>query len=121
MLCMLSELCIFATVQDQTCFSEILLSELCSYHRVFLSFSLLSNMKKLSDQLRSSDIEKILIPSFDYSNPSSVALEDYSAWFKEHGHRIPGNFTECDLEKEMQKVKVVRLLQGNILDSVCRA
>lgn len=78
-------------------------------------------MKKLSDQLRDGDMEKILIPSFDYSNPSSVALEDYSAWFKEHGRHIPGNFTECDLEKEMQKVNIVCLLQGNILYLACRA
>lgn len=65
---------------------------------------MLSNVKILSDHLRSGDFDEILIPSFNYSNPSSVAVEDYSAWFKQYGNKIPGNLTECDLEKEMQKV-----------------
>lgn len=67
-------------------------------------FSFLSNVKILSDHLRSSDLDETLIPSFNYSNPTSVAVEDYSVWFKQHGNKIPGNLTECDLEKEMQKV-----------------
>ncbi|XP_067432990.1 sodium-dependent neutral amino acid transporter B(0)AT2-like [Thunnus thynnus] len=42
-------------------------------------------------------------PGFDYFEPSSVALEDYRAWFKQHGKKISGNLTDCDLEIEMQK------------------
>lgn len=64
---------------------------------------IVSNMKKLSDQLRSGYVEKSLIPTFDYSNPSSVAMQEYTAWFEQYGGRVPGNLTECDLEKEMQK------------------
>ncbi|XP_019117953.2 sodium-dependent neutral amino acid transporter B(0)AT2 isoform X1 [Larimichthys crocea] len=60
-----------------------------------------SNLKKL-DQL-SSGLDKSLIPGFNFSDPESVTVEDYSAWFKQSGNRIPGNFTECNLEKEMQK------------------
>ncbi len=67
-------------------------------------------MKMLSDQLRSGNLDKSLIPGFDYSNPKSVALADYSAWFDQYGKLVPGNITECDLEKEMQKVNTVSLL-----------
>lgn len=61
------------------------------------------NLKTLSDQLHSGDVNGNLIPAFDYSDPSSVAVEDYSAWFKQYGNSVPGNLTECNLEKEMQK------------------
>lgn len=64
---------------------------------------IISNMKKLSVQLRDGDVDKNLIPGFDYSNPSSVSIEVYSSWFKQYGNNVPGNLTECDLEKEMQK------------------
>ncbi|KAF7653759.1 hypothetical protein LDENG_00078770 [Lucifuga dentata] len=60
-----------------------------------------SNLKQLSVQ--SSAVEKNLMPHFNYSDPSSVALEDYRTWFKDYGNKLPGNFTDCDLEKEMQK------------------
>lgn len=83
---------------------------MCLQSHFLLSFPFLSNIKKLSDELRSGDVGKNLIPSFDYSNPRSVALEDYSAWYKQYGNNIPGNFTECDLEKEMQTVKIVSLV-----------
>ncbi|XP_042363828.1 sodium-dependent neutral amino acid transporter B(0)AT2-like [Plectropomus leopardus] len=62
-----------------------------------------SNMKELSAQFRSSNVDVKLMPSFDYSDPGSVALEDYRAWFKQYGNMIPGNLTDCDLEKEMQQ------------------
>ncbi|XP_070847045.1 sodium-dependent neutral amino acid transporter B(0)AT2-like [Chaetodon trifascialis] len=64
---------------------------------------IISNMKELSVQLRNGDVDKNLIPGFDYSNPSSVSVEDYSSWFKQYGNNVPGNLTDCDLEKEMQK------------------
>ncbi|KAM9336085.1 sodium-dependent neutral amino acid transporter B(0)AT2-like [Symphorus nematophorus] len=63
----------------------------------------ISNVKMLSDQLRSGDLNKNLSPAFDYSNPSSVSVEDYTVWFKQYGTLVPGNLTDCDLEKEMQK------------------
>lgn len=69
-------------------------------------FSFLSNIKELSEQFRSSNVEKTLMPSFDYSDPSSVALEDYRAWFNQYGSMVPGNLTDCDLEKEMQQVNI---------------
>lgn len=59
----------------------------------------------MSHQLLSSKVDATLIPAFDYSNPSSVAVEDYNAWYSRHGSSFPGNLTECDLEKEMQKVR----------------
>ncbi|XP_067343991.1 sodium-dependent neutral amino acid transporter B(0)AT2-like isoform X2 [Channa argus] len=60
-----------------------------------------SNMKLLS--MHSGHVDSTLLPSFNYSDPSSVGLEDYRAWFKQHGSSIPGNLTDCDLETEMQK------------------
>lgn len=62
-------------------------------------------MKELSEQFRIGYVSKNQMPSFDYSVPSSVHLEDYRAWFEQHGNNVPGNLTDCDLEKEMQKVK----------------
>ncbi|KAL7372820.1 hypothetical protein ABVT39_022802 [Epinephelus coioides] len=62
-----------------------------------------SNIKELSEQFRSSNVEKTLMPNFDYSDPNSVALEDYRAWFNQYGSMVPGNLTDCDLEKEMQQ------------------
>lgn len=46
------------------------------------------------------------MPHFNFSDPSSVTVENYRAWFKDYGQKVPGNFTDCDLEKEMQKVKM---------------
>lgn len=73
-------------------------------------FFFLSNLKELSEQLRDGYVDKNLIPSFDYSDLSSVSVQDYSAWFKQYGNQVPGNLTQCDLEREMQKVKIVNLL-----------
>lgn len=61
------------------------------------------NLKVLSEH--SGYVDQNLMPSFNYSDASSVGLEDYRAWFKQHGGNISGNLTDCDLEKEMQKVK----------------
>uniref|UniRef100_A0A671W6U2 Transporter n=1 Tax=Sparus aurata TaxID=8175 RepID=A0A671W6U2_SPAAU len=36
-------------------------------------------------------------------NGGAVEVKDYTAWFKQYGNMVPGNLTECDLEKEMQK------------------
>nr|XP_020461916.1 sodium-dependent neutral amino acid transporter B(0)AT2-like isoform X2 [Monopterus albus]XP_020461917.1 sodium-dependent neutral amino acid transporter B(0)AT2-like isoform X2 [Monopterus albus]XP_020461918.1 sodium-dependent neutral amino acid transporter B(0)AT2-like isoform X2 [Monopterus albus] len=62
-----------------------------------------SNVRELSEQFHSNNVDRHLMPTFNYSDPSSVALEDYRAWFDQHGINIPGNLTDCDLEKEMQK------------------
>lgn len=72
----------------------------------FSSASVLSNIKKLLDQVESGDVQLHLISAshFSYSNPQAVTAQDYSAWFKQYGKNIPGNLTDCDLEKEMQKV-----------------
>lgn len=67
------------------------------------SFSFLSNLKKLSEL---SDVDVHLMPSFNYSDPSSVTPELYRTWFGLIGKNISGNFTDCDLEKEMQQVDV---------------
>uniref|UniRef100_A0A671W498 Transporter n=1 Tax=Sparus aurata TaxID=8175 RepID=A0A671W498_SPAAU len=48
-------------------------------------------------------VRYVLNGGFDYSNPSAVEVKDYTAWFKQYGNMVPGNLTECDLEKEMQK------------------
>ncbi|KAA8581723.1 hypothetical protein FQN60_003304 [Etheostoma spectabile] len=62
-----------------------------------------SNIRELSKQFHSSNVDTNLMPGFNYSDPSSVALEDYRAWFKQYGNMVPGNLTDCDLEKEMQQ------------------
>lgn len=63
-------------------------------------------MKELTEQFRNGYVDKNLMPGFDYSDPSSVALQDYRVWFAQYGNMVPGNLTDCDLEKEMQKVKI---------------
>ncbi|KAM9716646.1 sodium-dependent neutral amino acid transporter B(0)AT2-like isoform 1-T2 [Menidia menidia] len=61
---------------------------------------IVSNLQVLSEQHLSSRVEGGLMPAFNISDPTSVAAEDYSAWFKLHGRHL--NLTDCDLEKEMQ-------------------
>ncbi|XP_060884543.1 sodium-dependent neutral amino acid transporter B(0)AT2-like isoform X2 [Labrus mixtus] len=61
------------------------------------------NLKDLSEQVRSGFVDKTLMPDFNYSDPSSVALKNYKEWFKQYGNMVPGNLTDCDLEEEMQK------------------
>ncbi|XP_028989906.1 sodium-dependent neutral amino acid transporter B(0)AT2-like [Betta splendens] len=62
-----------------------------------------SNLNLLSTHISSMD--QNLIPKFDYSDPSSVAVEDYRGWLKQlgNGTNILGNLTDCDLEEEMKK------------------
>lgn len=62
-----------------------------------------SNMKELSVHFHSGYVDQNLMPVFNYSDPESIALEDYRLWFKQYGSKVPGNLTDCDLEKEMQK------------------
>ncbi|XP_019939167.1 sodium-dependent neutral amino acid transporter B(0)AT2-like [Paralichthys olivaceus] len=62
-----------------------------------------SNVKELSEQFHNSHVDVSRMPSFNYSVPQSVSLEDYRTWFKQHGANFSGNLTDCDLEKEMQK------------------
>ena len=82
----------------------------------------LSNIKQLSEQLseqfRSGPVDINLMPSFNYSDPSAVALEDYRAWFKLHGNQFPGNLTDCDMEKEMQQVHI-RSFRAKINEHFC--
>ncbi|XP_023255919.1 sodium-dependent neutral amino acid transporter B(0)AT2-like [Seriola lalandi dorsalis] len=61
------------------------------------------NMNELSEQFHSGHVDENLMPNFNYSIPSSVHVQRYRAWFKEHGNNVPGNLTDCDLEQEMQK------------------
>ncbi|KAG7226356.1 hypothetical protein INR49_013767 [Caranx melampygus] len=62
-----------------------------------------SNIKELSEQFHSGYVEENLMPSFNYSDPSSVLVKDYRDWFKTYGQKLPVNLTDCDPEKEMQK------------------
>lgn len=61
------------------------------------------NVNNLAEQILSGGVEPHHIPLFNYSDPKTVAVEDYTAWFKQHGNSTSGTFTDCDLEKEMQK------------------
>ncbi|KAM7381845.1 hypothetical protein PAMA_012620 [Pampus argenteus] len=61
------------------------------------------NVKQLTVQINSGYIHHTMMPSFNYSDPSSVAVEDYRAWFKQQGKNVTGSLTDCDLEQEMQK------------------
>ncbi|XP_015818946.1 sodium-dependent neutral amino acid transporter B(0)AT2 isoform X1 [Nothobranchius furzeri] len=60
-----------------------------------------SNVQKLSEH--SCVLDTHLLPTFNYSDPGSVALEDYTRWLEQNEHQLPCNITACDLEKEMQK------------------
>lgn len=62
-----------------------------------------SNMMLLSEGLDSGRVNPSLMPKFNLSDPSSVAPDDYTSWFKQYGSQIPGNLTKCSLEEEMQK------------------
>ncbi|XP_029954171.1 sodium-dependent neutral amino acid transporter B(0)AT2-like [Salarias fasciatus] len=61
------------------------------------------NTVKLAEQFDGGFVSRELMPGFNYSDPGSVALQDYRDWFKQSGYLVPGNLTDCDLEKEMQK------------------
>ncbi|KAM6897190.1 sodium-dependent neutral amino acid transporter B(0)AT2-like [Xenentodon cancila] len=62
-----------------------------------------SNINELSELYRAGFIDQNLMPTFNYSDPSSVAVEDYSNWFKDSGNKLHLNLTDCNLEKEMQE------------------
>ncbi|XP_041829909.1 sodium-dependent neutral amino acid transporter B(0)AT2-like [Melanotaenia boesemani] len=62
-----------------------------------------SNIEMLSKQYHHGYVDKSQRTNFNFSDPSSVDLQHYTAWFKQYGHQVPGNLTECSLEKEMQK------------------
>lgn len=62
-----------------------------------------SNLRQLSEGFHSGRVNVSLMPQFNLSDTSSVAPEDYTSWFMQYGSQIPGNLTECNLEKEMQK------------------
>lgn len=62
-----------------------------------------SNVKFLSEQISSGLVPQSLMPVFNYSDPKAVVPLDYRTWFKAHSASVPGNFTDCDLEAEMQK------------------
>lgn len=62
-----------------------------------------SNLNDLSKHFHEGLVPNNVMPPFNYSDPKSVALEDYRVWVKQYGSMVPGNLTDCDLEKEMQK------------------
>lgn len=62
-----------------------------------------SNLMVLSEGFHSDRVDLSLMPNFNFSDPGSVTPELYSSWFVQHGKQVPGNLTECSLEKEMQK------------------
>lgn len=62
-----------------------------------------SNLKDLSKHFHDGLVPNNVMPPFNYSDPKSVALKDYSNWFEQYASMVPGNLTDCDLEKEMQK------------------
>uniref|UniRef100_A0A667YQA4 Transporter n=1 Tax=Myripristis murdjan TaxID=586833 RepID=A0A667YQA4_9TELE len=61
-----------------------------------------SNAKQLSELFFSGE-DRNLMPRFNFSDPTSLALEDYRAWFKDYSDKVSGTFTDCNIEKEMQK------------------
>lgn len=62
-----------------------------------------NNVRQLSEGFHSGMVDINLMPNFNLSDPTSVAPDSYTHWFEQYGRRIPGNLTECNLEKEMQK------------------
>lgn len=71
----------------------------------FVLCLVLSNVKELSEQFQNGFVEDNLMPSFNYSDPSSVLVKDYREWFKKYGPQLRVNLTDCDPQKEMEKVK----------------
>uniref|UniRef100_A0A8C9T2E3 Transporter n=1 Tax=Scleropages formosus TaxID=113540 RepID=A0A8C9T2E3_SCLFO len=43
------------------------------------------------------------VPWLNVSEPRSVTLPQYSQWFLQYGAQLGGNFTDCNLEEEMNK------------------
>ncbi|KAK5619386.1 hypothetical protein CRENBAI_011938, partial [Crenichthys baileyi] len=42
-------------------------------------------------------------PSFNFTDPSSVSLPEYRQWYDEYGSMLGPQFTDCNLEEEMNK------------------
>lgn len=78
----------------------------CGINDHVLGVFFLRNLEKVSLLLISGEMDGNLSPTFDFSNSNSVAIKDYNAWFNQYGKSMSGNLTDCDLEKEMQKVYV---------------
>ncbi|XP_015237892.1 PREDICTED: sodium-dependent neutral amino acid transporter B(0)AT2-like isoform X1 [Cyprinodon variegatus] len=62
-----------------------------------------NNARKLLQQYNEGLVSQGHMPTFNYSDPGSLSVDSYRNWFQKHVKTIPGNVTECDLEKEMQK------------------
>ncbi|KAM9774291.1 sodium-dependent neutral amino acid transporter B(0)AT2-like [Syngnathus typhle] len=62
-----------------------------------------SNLKLLLAQVQNGDVDQNMLPSFNHSDLGSLGLVAYRDWFKQHGSHIPGNLTDCNPEKEMEK------------------
>lgn len=62
-----------------------------------------SNLNELSHEFHDGNVDKALMPLFNFSDSKPMAVEDYRAWFKQYGAMVPGNLTDCNLETEMQK------------------
>ena len=43
-------------------------------------------------------------PEFNLSDPGSVSIGEYREWYSHYGSLVGPNITECNLEKEMNKV-----------------
>ena len=63
-------------------------------------------MNMLPGLFSNGSVDYTMAPAFLKADPSSVALEDYRTWFKLHGVHFNGSLTDCDMEAEMQKVKM---------------
>ncbi|CAN9508541.1 unnamed protein product [Ophioblennius macclurei] len=61
------------------------------------------NVEKLTVQFQGGLVSADMMPVFNHSDPGSLDLQDYRTWFGKYGSLVPGNLTDCDLEKEMQK------------------
>lgn len=45
-------------------------------------------------------------PLFNMSDPRSIEVKDYQEWYRHYGSLLGSNITDCDLEREMNKVCV---------------
>lgn len=63
------------------------------------------NVSKMSE-LAASGTAPHWWPWFNMSNPRSVELKDYQEWYTLYGSSLGSNITNCDVEREMNKVCV---------------
>ncbi|XP_057682878.1 sodium-dependent neutral amino acid transporter B(0)AT2-like isoform X1 [Corythoichthys intestinalis] len=61
------------------------------------------NVNLLLTEAQKGSMDPSTMPVFNHSDTGSLSLEAYRNWFKVHGSHGPVNFTDCDLETEMQK------------------